>query len=227
MKCPKDSTELKPITYEADVQVDACDTCGGMWLDQGELERVESNIVNDYSEALKRVPRGTINAMEMARQEAAPDRTCPKCGGTMEKREHGYCSHRGTNNNQYPWWMQEMAARFDLVMGMPEITPAEKETLKAYFAFCVNMLQDDDFMPPRRTGVVTRGRARDGSAGRSRTLHGEEQPGAANRCAPDVRHPAGERVQAAEPGLCRGRAGQRGRSHATPPVCRRTPDRDG
>ena len=92
MKCPKDSTELKPITYEADVQVDACDTCGGMWLDQGELERVESNIVNDYSEALKRVPRGTINAMEMARQEAAPDRTCPKCGGTMEKREHGYCS---------------------------------------------------------------------------------------------------------------------------------------
>lgn len=67
--------------------------------------------------------------------------------------EHGYCSHRGTNNNQYPWWMQEMSARFDLVMGMPEITHEQKEVLKAYFSFCVNMLQDDDFMPLRTTGV--------------------------------------------------------------------------
>lgn len=67
--------------------------------------------------------------------------------------DHGYCSHRGTNNNQYPWWMQEMSARFDLVMGMPEVSPEQKEKLKAYFSFCVHMLQDDDFMPPRTTGV--------------------------------------------------------------------------
>jgi len=67
--------------------------------------------------------------------------------------EHGYCSHRGTNNNQYPWWMQEMSARFDLVMGMPEVSHERKEELKAHFSFCAHMLQDDDFMPPRRTGV--------------------------------------------------------------------------
>jgi|GEM_PF-2568208 len=67
--------------------------------------------------------------------------------------EHGYCSHRGLNNNQYPWWMQEMSARFDLVMGMPEISHEQKEALKAYFSFCTHMLQDDDFMPPRTTGV--------------------------------------------------------------------------
>jgi len=67
--------------------------------------------------------------------------------------EHGYCSHRGLNNNQYPWWMQEMSARFDLIMGMPEIKEQQKETLKAYFSFCVHLLQDDEFMPPRTTGV--------------------------------------------------------------------------
>lgn len=67
--------------------------------------------------------------------------------------EHGYCSHRGTNNNQFPWWLQEMSAQFDLVMGMPEVDARTKEELKAYFAFCVQMLQDDDFMPPRETGV--------------------------------------------------------------------------
>ncbi len=65
----------------------------------------------------------------------------------------GYCSHKGTNNNQYPWWMQEMSGRFDLIMGMPEVSQEQKVVLKAYFSFCVHMLQDDDFMPPRSTGV--------------------------------------------------------------------------
>lgn len=65
---------------------------------------------------------------------------------------HGYSSHLGLNNNQYPWWIQEMSARFDLVMGMPEIPAAQKETLKSRFAFCVNLLQDDEFMPPRTNG---------------------------------------------------------------------------
>jgi len=65
---------------------------------------------------------------------------------------HGYGSHLGTNNNQFPWWMQEMSARYDLVMGMPELRAEQKERLKSLFAFCVHMLQDDEFMPPRRCG---------------------------------------------------------------------------
>ncbi len=65
---------------------------------------------------------------------------------------HGFSSHLGLNNNQYPWWIQEMSARFDLVMGMPEIPAAQKEELKARFAFCVHLLQDDEFMPPRTNG---------------------------------------------------------------------------
>ena len=64
----------------------------------------------------------------------------------------GYCGPY-LNNNEYPWHLQDMSARFDIVMGMPEVPAARKEELKSLFAFCVNMLQDDEFMPPRTTGV--------------------------------------------------------------------------
>lgn len=66
----------------------------------------------------------------------------------------GYEAHNvGLNINQFPWWMQEYSAQYDLIMGMPEITPEQKETLRAHFAFCAHMLHDPNFMPPRRTGV--------------------------------------------------------------------------
>lgn len=92
MKCPADGAELRTAPYEADIQVDSCAACGGVWLDVGELERIEATVEKDYREALKQVPRDTINALEMARQQAAPDRQCPRCDRRMEKREHGFCS---------------------------------------------------------------------------------------------------------------------------------------
>jgi ribosomal protein L37AE/L43A len=38
-KCPRCGTVLIEITYE-DVQIDRCGSCGGVWLDQGELEHL-------------------------------------------------------------------------------------------------------------------------------------------------------------------------------------------
>jgi hypothetical protein len=37
MKCPKDGSDLRTIEFHG-VQVDTCDECGGLWLDQGELD---------------------------------------------------------------------------------------------------------------------------------------------------------------------------------------------
>ncbi len=66
----------------------------------------------------------------------------------------GYNAHNvGLNINQFPWWMQEYSAQYDLVMGMPEITVDQKNTLRAHFSFCAHMLHDPNFMPPRATGV--------------------------------------------------------------------------
>lgn len=92
MNCPKDGAALKTTVYESEVEVDQCGDCGGMWLDEGELERVQESSEHDYSEELKEMPPYTVRAYEMARQQAAPDLKCPKCGEEMLKKEYGYAS---------------------------------------------------------------------------------------------------------------------------------------
>jgi hypothetical protein len=39
MDCPRCAGKLHVETYDA-VSVDRCDTCGGVWLDAGELEQI-------------------------------------------------------------------------------------------------------------------------------------------------------------------------------------------
>jgi hypothetical protein len=40
MKCPKCGMQLEEIAF-GDVNVDKCFSCGGMWLDAGELESLQ------------------------------------------------------------------------------------------------------------------------------------------------------------------------------------------
>jgi hypothetical protein len=46
--CPVDSTVLKK-TIAHGVIVDRCQTCGGVWLDAGELERVNREVVQEVT----------------------------------------------------------------------------------------------------------------------------------------------------------------------------------
>ena len=41
MKCPKCGMQLEEIAF-GDVKVDKCFHCEGMWLDKGELERIQT-----------------------------------------------------------------------------------------------------------------------------------------------------------------------------------------
>ena len=48
--CPVDSTELRRVERSG-VQVDACPTCRGVWLDRGELDKIleqESRSLEDF-----------------------------------------------------------------------------------------------------------------------------------------------------------------------------------
>lgn len=92
MKCPVDGRQLASLTYEADVEVDQCPECGGTWLDAGELERIEETPEKKHHEELSAIPPDVVRSMEMARQQAAPQRSCPRCDRAMERREYGYCS---------------------------------------------------------------------------------------------------------------------------------------
>jgi len=92
MKCPKDATPLESSRYEADVKVDACPRCHGIWLDAGELERIEESHEREHSAVLARMPTLGFDAVALAAAKAEHELACPKCGKRLARREYGYCS---------------------------------------------------------------------------------------------------------------------------------------
>ncbi len=92
MKCPRDGAELTKHNYEANVMVDLCPQCKGMFLEAGELEQIQETIENDYSEALKQMPDLIGGAFHMAQEKTRAAVTCPSCAGQTERKEYGYCS---------------------------------------------------------------------------------------------------------------------------------------
>ena len=91
MKCPRDSATLEKQVYEADIQVDLCPSCLGMWLDQGELERIQELVGHRYPEELSHIDV-IAHAYELARQKARSDIACPACAHPLVAKEYGYCS---------------------------------------------------------------------------------------------------------------------------------------
>lgn len=74
--CPKCNEEsLWAFDYEG-IEVDFCDTCKGIWLDEGELA--------SYVELSKDIP-DLETAMETARETEMP---CPKCSGFLHELEY-------------------------------------------------------------------------------------------------------------------------------------------
>jgi Zn-finger nucleic acid-binding protein len=82
---------LQGQTYEGDVQVDLCASCGGLWLDRGELEAIQQTVEHDCSDTLNEIG-GAAGAYELARQKALPGIACPRCRRPLVAREYGYCS---------------------------------------------------------------------------------------------------------------------------------------
>jgi len=81
------------MTYEADIEVDRCPTCRGMWLEKGELEAIQETIENDYRQELSKVPDDALTMYADARKTRSADTLrCPKCNAELFSKEHGYCS---------------------------------------------------------------------------------------------------------------------------------------
>jgi Zn-finger nucleic acid-binding protein len=92
MKCPRDGSSLETKTYEAKIEVDACATCGGMWLDKGELEAIQETRERDYGKVLDNVSDTVKRSINDVAQLETPPIACLKCGAEMDTREYGYCS---------------------------------------------------------------------------------------------------------------------------------------
>lgn len=90
MKCPYNDVELVKEIWEADVEVDRCPRCRGIWLDPGELERIQETQEIDYSQELQAPLNEEALAYNHERQLQEEAIACPKCGARMTKEEHGF-----------------------------------------------------------------------------------------------------------------------------------------
>lgn len=92
LKCPHDSAPLATEKYEANIEVDVCRQCQGMWLDKGELEAIEEASEHDYRKQLDTIRDQAEDSFHVAEQLADSPIHCPKCHAEMDKREYAYCS---------------------------------------------------------------------------------------------------------------------------------------
>ena len=67
MDCPRDGATLEAKIYEANIEVDACPRCTGMFLDKGELEQIQATTEHDYKKALAEQPDSLDGAGDSGR----------------------------------------------------------------------------------------------------------------------------------------------------------------
>ena len=87
MECPRDQGTLATKKYEANIEIDSCAICGGVWLDAGELERIQETVERDYTNAKRQSLATEANEAAKPRQHEAI--SCPKCKGAMTTRRYG------------------------------------------------------------------------------------------------------------------------------------------
>ena len=92
MKCPHNGDPLTKQTYEANIEIDQCASCGGMWLNNDELERIQDTVERDYGAEFGKLPNLVDQSYAMALAKSKPAINCPGCGDEMERCEHGGCS---------------------------------------------------------------------------------------------------------------------------------------
>jgi Zn-finger nucleic acid-binding protein len=70
------------VAYELEgIEIDRCITCGGTWLDAGEMEEI-ARLAGAETERLRRV-------LEGAREGPRSRRRCPRCGARLRTIEVG------------------------------------------------------------------------------------------------------------------------------------------
>lgn len=86
---------LKTIKHAAGVEIDQCTGCGGVFLDAGELQKIQSAAARTKSNVTppSHIQRVYARGREQAEHgENPPTLTCPACGGEMAARDWGFGS---------------------------------------------------------------------------------------------------------------------------------------
>lgn len=88
MKCPGCSATMQTITYEG-IQIESCGSCGGEWLDAGELGHVVRARETLFSPEERRAVAAATAITPVDLMGEDRNLTCPKCGGLTDARNYG------------------------------------------------------------------------------------------------------------------------------------------
>lgn len=88
MKCPNCGETLREIDYEG-IRIETCSSCGGEWLDSGELGHVVAAREVRFDEGERRAVAAAVKITPVNLQDADRDLTCPKCGGQTDALNYG------------------------------------------------------------------------------------------------------------------------------------------
>ena len=89
MNCPVCSTSLKSTRYEMQ-SIDACQKCGGVWLDQGELQATLNSLMSKIEVDYQTIEEAYRKKPEMHNRMKQPIRKCPRCTVDMHAFNY-YC----------------------------------------------------------------------------------------------------------------------------------------
>lgn len=94
MNCPRDGAELHTEHLHG-IEVDACHTCRGLWLDQDELDKLEASTASTEEERRATVIYG----------ERPSELKCPVCGKGMTV--FNYRAHAVDLDmcEEHGWWL--------------------------------------------------------------------------------------------------------------------------
>ena len=76
-KCNSEMQELKIETLHGKVVIDKCNSCKGLWFDNGEAEQLKGDWMADFADSGDRDVGKTYNTVR--------EIDCPRCGKTMVK----------------------------------------------------------------------------------------------------------------------------------------------
>lgn len=89
MNCPVCSATLETITYEG-IAIETCPSCGGEWLDDGELLQVAETRDELFSAEERQAIANATSFVGVPANEPGRRRECPKCGAMMQQLNYAY-----------------------------------------------------------------------------------------------------------------------------------------
>ncbi len=88
MRCPKCQGGLRTTTYEG-IDIETCGSCGGEWIDSGELGKITRIREVKFPPEARRAIAESTTITPVILEDVDRDLKCPKCSGVTDALNYG------------------------------------------------------------------------------------------------------------------------------------------